>query len=164
MATEKSSKLTSALAGTLVRVPSRPKTVQDFIEVSDGANDDIGMVKLEIPVDALVSSVKVATDDLGTGTTMHVGLYKLVGSGSTATFTAVDADAFAASVDVATAATAMTEYRFSAKNIDTINKKAWELAGESTKPTAYDKYYLGVSFPVGTTAAGTVAAIVTYIE
>lgn len=163
MATEKSTKLTNGLAGTLQSMPSKTVTLVDTIEVSDGANDDIAMINIKIPVDALITSVKVANDDFGTSTTMDIGLYKQVGSGSGATFTAVDDDCIAAAVDVATAAVALTEYRFSVKNIDTINKKAWEIAGESARPTAYREYVLGFAFPAQTTAAGTVSAIVTYI-
>lgn len=161
MATDKSTKLTSALAGTLVSVPSNVKIVVDTIEVSDNANNDLAVLNIKIPTHALITSVKVASDDLGTAGTATIGLFKVSLNG---TISAVDDDCIATGIDMATAATSLTEYRFNVKNIDTINKKAWEIAGESAEPTEYSNYLLGLKFSTGTTAAGTVTAIVTYIE
>jgi hypothetical protein len=128
------------------------------MEVSAGSAADTAILDIRIPVDAIVSSLKIAVDDLGTSTTMSVGLYARDGGGMGSTFTAISAAAFVSALDVATAATAITEVRFSVKNIDTINKKAWELAGLSAKPS-YPEFNLGVSFPAAVTAAGTVTAI-----
>lgn len=163
MAQQLSTRLTAATTRPLVVIGAsfkgRPTLISDTIEVADGAAADSAILAIEIPVDAVIHSVKVATDDLGTGTTMSVGLYKQ--DGVAPTFTAVSGTAFATAIDVATAAVALTEIRFSAKNIDTVNQKAWELAGLSAKP-AYPTLFLGVAFPAETTAAGTVTATVHY--
>jgi hypothetical protein len=163
MAQQLSSRLTAATTRPLVVIGAsfkgHPIIVSDTIEVADGAAADSAILAIEVPVDAVIHSVKVASDDLGAGTTMSVGLYKQ--DGVAASFTAVSGTAFATALDVATAAVALTEVRFSAKDINTINQKAWELAGLSAKP-AYPTLFLGVAFPAETTAAGTVTASVQY--
>lgn len=162
MATEKSTLLTNQETNPVVISNTRGvlKSAADTVEVADGANDDIALTGIRIPVEAKVRSVRIAADDLGTGTTMHVGLYK---DNLDGTYTAVDADCFATSIDVATAAVGVTEIRFEVKDISTINAVAWSIAGLSARP-AYGELVLGVSFPVGTTAAGTVTAIVDIIQ
>jgi hypothetical protein len=128
----------------------------DTIEVSASATDT-AILFIPIPVESKVFKVSAATDDLGTGCTMSIGLFKKDDTGNT--YTAVSATCFASAIDVATAATAMTEYRFSALNIDTMNKAAWELAGLSAKPS-YPNFYIGLTFN-SAAAAGTVSVICT---
>lgn len=161
MATDKSSNLTNELAGTLVQVPSAPKIVMDTIEVSDNANNDLAILDIKIPVDAKIVSVKVANDDLGTAGTATIGLFSVSQGG---TITAIDDDCIGTDIDMATAAVALTEYRFNVQDINTVNKKAWEIAGLSARPTTYRNFVLGLKFSTGTTTAGTVSAIVTYVQ
>ncbi len=161
MAQDTSTALSDALASPPVvrTVRGLVHSVADTIEVSDNANADTAQLKLNVPVEALIRRVIVAADDLGTSTTMSVGLYK---KNDDNTFTAVSAAAFASAMDVATAATAPTDVRFLAKDINTVNARCFALAGLSAKP-AYADLHVGVSFPVGTTAVGTVTLIVDYL-
>ncbi len=162
MATEKSALLVLQETNPPVVANTRgiEKVALDTVEVADGANADIALTGIRISVESKVSSVLVACDDLGTGTTMDVGLYKDNGDG---TYTAVLATAFGSAIDVAAAALGLTEIRFETRNIDTVKQRAWELAGLSARP-AYGEFVLGLSFPAETTAAGTVTAIVRTIQ
>ncbi len=161
MAQQLSTRLTAAT--TLPNIPGKAphsgsdRTITDTIEAADGANADTAIFAIEIPVGAKIHSVKIASDDLGTGTTMEVGLYS---KNADNTFTAIDDDCFVTDLDVAAAAIALTERRFTVKDINTVNQVAWELAGLSARPS-YPTCFLGISFPVGTTAVGTVSAMVT---
>lgn len=128
-------------------------------EMPDTGNGDY-MVVAKVPVDAVLPSIKLATDDLGTAGTVDIGFYKRNADGS---YTAVDADAIANNIDVNTAAVSLTEYRFSVKGIETIEQAAWELAGLSARP-AYSDLYIGLTTDTGTTAAGTVSMVVQYVE
>lgn len=135
------------------------KHARDQFELADSANGDIAHV-LRLPIDAVITSVKFAADDLGTAGTVDIGFYKKNADG---TYTVVDADAFANNIDVNAAAVALTEYRYSVLGIETANKTAWELAGLSARP-AYADLYLSLTTDTGTTAAGTVLLECTYLE
>lgn len=119
-------------------------------------NDTVRMVR--VPVSATISSVKFASDDLGTVGTLDIGLYEVGNDGA-----AVDATAFAATIDVNSAAVALTEYRFSALGIETVNQKAWELAGLSAEP-AYGFFDIVLTASAATDAAGDVSIIVEYTD
>lgn len=135
------------------------KAAVDTFELEDTANADVKIV-FKLPVDGILHSVKFACDDLGAAGTVDIGFYKKNTDG---TYSAIDADAIANNIDVNTAAVSLTEYRFSALNIDTLNKEMWELAGLSARP-AYSDIYLALTTDTGTTAAGTVSMLVTYTE
>jgi len=135
------------------------KTCIDQFELADTANGDIHHV-FKLSVDAVLSSVKMAADDLGTAGTVSIGFYKKNNDG---TYTVVDADAIASAIDVNAAATALTEYRFEAAAIETIDQPVWELAGLAARP-AYGDLYLSLTTPAGTTSAGTVAMVIQYTE
>lgn len=138
----------------------RLNCILDTIEVSDNANADTAVLGLGIPVNARITSIRVATDDLGAAGTMDIGLFKKNADG---TFTAVSANAIANDLDVNTAAVTLTERRFSSKDINTVKQKAWELAGLSAEP-AYKELFIGMTFDTGTTAAGTLTIIVEFVE
>jgi len=135
------------------------KSAVDVFELADTANDDDHIV-FKLPVDAILHSVKMATDDLGTAGTIDIGFHKKNDDG---TYTAVDVDAIASAINVNSAATGMTEYRFEAAAINTANDVAYVLAGLSARP-AYGDIYLSISTPAGTTAVGTVAMQILYTE
>jgi hypothetical protein len=123
----------------------------DQFELTDTANADDAIV-LKLPIDAIAKHIYFACDDLGTAGTIDIGFHLKNTDG---TYTAVDADAFADNIDVNAAAVTRTDYRFSAKGIETANQTLWELAGLSARP-AYDDIYLSVTTDTGTTADGTV--------
>ena len=131
----------------------------DSFELADTANDDAHIV-FKLPIDAILYSVKMAADDLGTAGTIDIGFFKKDNDG---TYSAVDVDAIASAIDVNAAATGLTEYRFEAADINTALENCWELAGLSARP-AYEDIYLGISTPAGTTAVGTVTMQIQYAE
>ena len=128
-------------------------------ELTDNANGDEEII-CKLPVDAKLISAKFAFDDFGgTTATMDIGFWKANADG---VFTAVDADALVNDLDIAGAAIALTEYRFSALNIDTAALPVWDLAtGLSARP-AYDYLYIGLETPVDTEQAGTVSFQILY--
>lgn len=134
-----------------------PKRIVLTDEIPDTANGD-SMIVAKVPVDAVLSSVRAAFDDLGTAGTVDIGFYKKAADG---TYTVVDADAIANNIDVSTAAVAFTEYRFQVKGIETIEQTVWELAGLSARPD-YADMYIGLTTDTGTTAAGTASMIIDY--
>lgn len=137
----------------------RVKACVDTFELADTANDDDHIV-FKLPIDAVILSVKMAADDLGTAGTIDIGFHTKNDDG---TYSIVDKDAIASAIDVNAAATGLTEYRFEAADINTANQSAWELAGLSARP-AYGDIYLSISTPAGTTAVGTVTIQVQYAE
>lgn len=131
----------------------------DTFELADTANDDAHIV-FKLPIDAILYSVKMAADDLGSAGTVDIGFHT---KGADGTYTAVDVDAIASAIDVNAAATGLTEYRFEAADINTALETCWELAGLAARP-AYEDIYLSISTPAGTTAVGTVTMQVQYAE
>ena len=135
------------------------KYIGDTFELADTANADFAIVA-KLPIDSMLVSLKAAFDDLGSAGTVDIGFYKKNADG---TYTVVDADAIANNLDVNTAAVALTEYRFSAKGIETMNQNVWELAGLSARP-AYTDMYVGLTTDTGTTAAATATVQILYTE
>ena len=125
--------------------------------------DNSTLFFFEIPVDAILDSVILHSDDLGTTGDMNIGVYKglreLEAIGVTVDSLtdadAVDEDCIATAVDLNAAAVANTEVRFEVKDINTANKKMWELAGLSSRPT-YETFLVGGTLSEATTAAGDV--------
>ena len=161
MATDKSTSLTNSLAEPRVasRLVGKLVSVADTVAVADGAANDYALVNIRIPVDAIVRSVRIASDDLGGSAVMDVGLYKQDTPPTGTTFTAVLGTAFKTGLDVSGAAVAMTDVRFASLNITSVNSPAWVLAGLSAKP-AYGEFVLGFKFTAETATAGDVTAIV----
>jgi hypothetical protein len=117
-------------------------------------NDVVAM--FPISVDAVITSVRFASDDLGTTGLLHVGFHKVDGT------TAVNNDAIGTSIDVKADAVAITEIRYETLDINTIGQKAWELAGLSARPD-YDEFLVTVTAAEATTAAGDFILIVEYV-
>lgn len=164
MAQQLSTNTTNATATP--RVASKNKgllmTVADTAEIADGANGDTLILKCAVPVTAIIRSVRIASDDLVGDATLSVGFFKQDNAPLGSTFTDVDSDALANEIDANDAAVALTEVRFSVKDINTVNQTAWELAGLSAKPT-YGELFVGVNAETDTEAAGTVTLIVDYV-
>ena len=125
------------------------------------ADNDI-IVLAEIPVDACIPSIRWWSDDLGTTGTFNLGFYPgNLPVTSLVDTLAVDEDAIGTLVDVNAAALANVELRFETLAIDTISKKAWELAGLSARPS-YNTFLVAVTMSAATTAAGKMAAAIFY--
>lgn len=156
MATQKGTHITNFDALPPATVNSKlhggvAKKFVDAFELTDTADADIAHV-FKVPVDSIIHSVKFGCDDLGTAGTVDIGFYYKKADGD---YAVVDADALANNIDVNSAAVAPTEYRFSAKGIETARQEAWELAGLSARPD-YGDIYISLTTDTGTTADGTV--------
>lgn len=153
--TSKSINVTAFEATPMTVVSSRvyggfEKCILDTVEVPDTGNADI-IIMSPLPVDAPITSLVMGFDDLGSAGTVDIGFYKKNNDG---TYTVVSANAIANDIDVHTAATAMTEYRYSVLGIETIQQPTWQLAGLSARP-AYELLYIGLTTDTGTTVIGT---------
>lgn len=85
-----------------------------------------------IPSRARVTGVWLQSDDLGTGGTVDVGLYRTVADGGAV----VDADFFASAVDTDTAAVAKTDVTYESGVVTIANrgKRIWEQLALSADP------------------------------
>ncbi len=165
MTTEVSTKVSNST--TLPRVINdshrgRLISVADTAEIANGADADRMILAVRVPAHAKIRSVRLASDDLVGDATLSVGFFFQDNAPNGTTFTAIDVDIIANEVDANDAALALTELRFSALDINTVNQQAWELAGLSAKP-AYADLFIGLTAETDTEAAGTVTLIVDFI-
>jgi hypothetical protein len=100
--------------------------LRESVAIVEAAGGDAGSTYrfCRIPSSARVSALFFACDDLGTGLTLDIGLYKTAADGGAV----VDADFFASAVDVATAALAEANllHESGVVNIDDSEKRIWE--------------------------------------
>jgi hypothetical protein len=130
----------------------------DTMEVTALSTDDT-VVLFRIPVDAKITELALGCDDLAsTSITIDLGLYE----GGTAGATAVDDDCFATAVNV-DGGVAITDYRFEAAAIDTIDQPAWEVAGLSARPAYGDFDVVLHADGVSGGTTGTVSARIRYV-
>lgn len=111
----------------------------------------------QVPANALVSSVLLSAPDIGTTTTMDIGLYRTTADGGAV----VDADFFTAACNLNSGATTKVE-RLNGNIITIANseKRLWEAAGLSADP---GYFYDIVGTLVGAAdAAGSVLCEVIY--
>ena len=167
MTTKDSSLVTNYEASPTVMNPTqelhgRVRIAQGTIALATGDLDNNDIVMLApVPKGCSITSIQLASDDLDSNGTptlaWNVGVYETDG-------TVVDEDCYATAITLGQAATAFTEYRFEAANINTCGQKVWEDAGDSAQPEAAT-YYLAmtVSTAAATGAAGDVSFIVEYV-
>lgn len=139
----------------------RKRVAQGTIALATTDLDDNDIVMLApIPVNASITSIKLASDDLDSGGTptlaWNVGLYESDG-------TVVDEDAYATAVTLGQAATAFTEYRFEAANITTTSNKVWEDGGQTSDPGGHYYVAMTASAAAATAAAGDIAFMIEYV-
>lgn len=133
---------------------SRVRGVSAHQALSGAAADNDIIFFHKIPVNALIDSIILNSDDLGTTGDINIGFYPGNVDVDNATDSdAVDEDAIGTAIDVNAAALSNVEIRFETKDINTINSKAWELAGLSSEPD-YADFYIAGTFSEATTAAG----------
>lgn len=127
------------------------------------ASDNDIILFHEVPVDALIDSIILNSDDAGTTGDINIGFYPGPGSGVTisADSDAVDEDAIGTAIDINAAALSNVEIRFETKNISTINQKAWELAGLSSRPD-YGTFYIAGTLSEATTATADITLCTKY--
>jgi len=132
----------------------------DTMEVTALATDDT-VVLAQIPVDAVITSLQIACDDLATTSiTVDLGLYE--GGTDGAAASAVDDDCYATAINV-DGGVALTEYRYEVKGIETIDQPAWEIAGLSARPS-YSNFDLVLHVNAASGGqGGTLSTLVRYI-
>ena len=140
---------------------ARKRVAQGTIALAttDIDNNDIIML-VALPVGASVTSIKLASDDLDSGSptlTFNVGLYQTDG-------TVKDEDCYASAITLGQAATAFTEYAFEARNINLCGQRVWEDAGDSSQPDDA-QYYLAVTVhaAAATAVAGDMSFQIEYV-
>lgn len=140
----------------------RVRIIQGTIALATGDLDANDIILLSpVPTNASIISIKLAADDLDSNVSptlaWNVGLHALDGS------TAKDADFYATAITLGQAATAFTEYRFEAADINTTGTKVWQNAGDTSDPGG--SYYLSMTASTGaaTAAAGDLSFIIEYV-
>lgn len=170
MAVVKSDTVTIATSGDGIQNESGVKgfeVVQPATYAAPGviADNDV-ILMMEIPVDAKITSIRAWVDDLGATGDLNLGFYPgpsalnvTIASDSDA----VDEDCLATALDVNAAALADVELRFEVQDINTVQERAWEIAGLSAKPE-YSTFYLAFTASEATTAAGDITLIVRHTQ
>ena len=126
--------------------------------VEKGSGDGNGSKVFLCPVWSgwSIQSVRLFNDALTGATAVELGIYQTDGS------TAVDADVYASAISLATGSTVGVEQAFEARNIDQVGNRTWEDLGLSADPNRW--YYLALTGTTFGTAAGTISAIVEYVD
>ena len=124
--------------------------------VAVAAGDDDGSRYVLCPVRSswVIPSIRLYNDAITGGTGYDVGLYD-------AGLTAVDDDAYASAVSLATPSTTGAEVAFEARDIAAIGQKVWQDAGRTSDPMSW--FYLVLTADVVGTAAGDVSFDVTVL-
>lgn len=150
---------TVAADGISATVPL--KTLRDTVTVPDTDAADT-IILGPIPVHAIINQLEVTTADLGSAGTIDIGVFRPNYSGATVTFEVVDKDCIADGLDVTQAvSSAIAPQRFAGLAADSIDKKLYEIAGQTTRPS-YPMFYIGLTTDTGTTVAGTVTINCSY--
>lgn len=123
------------------------------VEVAAADSDGSVYPLFTVRSHALIKSLKLAFDAITGGTSYSVGLYTLDSTGTV--LTAVSAALFVSAADISSGV-ALTEYRYSVQNIDTIEKKVYELLSLTTDPLL--TYVVCVTANTVGSAAGTISA------
>lgn len=164
MAVFKSDLVTNEDAGTMNEKHTQGllKNINALLELASTSADNDVHLMLRIPVDANITELYFASDDLGSTGDFNVGFYPVNGTVITAVTDTIDEDALASAIDVNTAAVAKIDIRYEVQNIDSLGERAWELAGLSSKPD-YAYFYIALTNTAATTAAGTVTLSCNYV-
>lgn len=146
----------------------KPVTQMDVITFSGAvADNDVIVTDILIPIDAIILSVKFASDKLGTTGDFNLGFHK--GNVDVSTLTdsvgVVDEDALAVDIDVNAAVVTNAEHRFNVNGIESALSSAWSLcAALSARPTDYKTLRLTLTASEATTASGDCLVTVQYLQ
>lgn len=125
------------------------------VEVA-AADDDTSVFRfVRVPSNARVISILRSNDAITAGTSYDIGLYQTAQNGGAV----ASATVFANVVDLSSAG-AQVESRFENSNIDTIEKRLWELLGLTADPRV--DYDIAMTANTVGTAAGTISLEVRY--
>lgn len=166
MATEalKSTPLTNADASPVVFnnprvVGARLVHAVGTLEAAGGdANSTYRLVR--VSARDRIKRVELATDDLGTGLTLNVGLWDVTDNA------VEDADFFASAVDVATAAVARTDisYESGVRDIANAGKTLYEELSLADTPANRSRVFDIYASSVSAAATGTITVWVEYVS
>ena len=127
------------------------RVAQGTIELAAGDSNDNDIVMLApIPSNAVISAIQIGSDTFGGSCTFNVGIYNSAG-------VVKDEDVFATAV---ADAGAMADVRFEAADINTAEKKMYELAGDTTDPASY--YYIAATMAAAGGTGGDMSFIIHY--
>lgn len=126
------------------------------VEVAAGDDDNSVYRIARIPSNARISSIELFNDAITGGTAYHVGLHQTAANGGAA----ADADVFATSVDLSSARVAPLDVTFEALDINKIEKRVYELLGETNDTKRF--YDLTLTGATVGTGAGTISVRVKY--
>jgi hypothetical protein len=152
-------------AGTPSRVSNvggRVRQISGTVALAVGDLDLNDIVMLAgVPTNAVVNSIKLASDDLDSGAAAiawSLGLY----SGAADTAETKDENVYATAITLGQAVTPFTEYAFEARGIELCGQKVWEDAGDTSDPVS--EYFIGLVIDVipATAAAGDLSFIIEY--
>lgn len=138
--------------------------ISAVVTTTGAVADNTPILFFEIPVDAIVDELILASDDLGTTGDINVGLYPglrrlkelNIELDDIVDSDAVDENALGTAIDINAAVVTPTDIRFETKGLETMNQRAWELAGLSNRPS-YDTFIVAATPSEATTAAGDIA-------
>lgn len=167
MANTNSNLIANAVASPVVHNPAgknygRVRISQDAFEVADGDFDaNLDTIKLaRIPVNARIISIKVANDDMDSGTDslVDIGVYNTDG-------TIVDQNFFASLLTEFRTATRLTEYYDEAAavaNIDEIGETLWEMLDVASDPGGFYDIVMTQTAAITTDIAATIGFQILY--
>ena len=126
--------------------------------VEKGSGDGNGSKVFLCPVWSgwSIQSIRLFNDPLSGATSVDLGIYDVDGS------TAVDADVYATAMNIAAGSTVGVEQAFEARDIDQVGQRVWEDLGLSADPNRW--YYLALTGTTFGTAAGTISALIAYVD
>jgi hypothetical protein len=129
------------------------------VEVAAADDNDSVYRLVRISSSARPHSLRLLSDVIAGGTAFHVGLYKTLENGGAE----VDADFFAASLNLSSGNTVPVEVLFANLfDIDDIEKRLWEALGLAVDPfTEYDICLTGATVGTG---AGTISLIAEWVK
>ena len=141
-------------------VGGRVRVAQGSVAVAaDGTGSGDIIMLAPIPSNASIFSIRLAADDLDSGTpalAWNIGVYSSGG-------TVKDVDAFASAVTLGQAATAFTEYAFEARDIAECGQAVWQDAAETADGGGWYYIAASISTAAATGAAGDLSFIIEYV-
>jgi hypothetical protein len=134
---------------------ARVRSQVETVEITNG--DSIGSTYRlgRIPSNATVLSIRLYCDAI-TSAAADIGLYQTAANGGAA----VDADAYASAVSLASASTTGVEVAFEQRNVDKVRNKVWNDAGLAADSIRH--YDLVATLTAAATATGTLSAVIHY--
>jgi hypothetical protein len=136
-------------------------TVKQFsatVEVTTGDSSSSVYIMGTLPSNALVSALRIYSDDMGTGTVADIGLYKSTLDGSAV----VDADFFASALSLSGGALNGTDiaHESAVFDPDDMEKPIWSALGLSSDPML--QYDVCATLTVAADAGGTLSLLCQY--